>query len=86
MQELLLLLLLVLVLLLEEAKVEACFGAVLFCVSSICSSLLLDLLDFQSYKKKTLANVQGGPRRPKTRDKIHTRKISLSLSVTVASD
>lgn len=46
---LLLLLLLVLVLLLEEAKVEACFGAVLFCVSSICSSLLLDLLDFESY-------------------------------------
>jgi hypothetical protein len=48
-EELLLLLLLVLVLLLEEAKVEACFGAVLFCVSSICSSLLLDLLDFESY-------------------------------------
>jgi hypothetical protein len=46
---LLLLLVLDLALLLEEAKVEACFGAVLFCVSSTCSSLLLDLLDFESY-------------------------------------
>jgi hypothetical protein len=46
---LLLLLVLVLALLLEEAKVEACFGAVLFCVSSICSSLLLYLLDFECY-------------------------------------
>jgi hypothetical protein len=89
---LLLLVVLVLVLLLEEARVEASFGAVLFCVSSICSSLSLTCWTlsltrrrlWQMCKEDQDDQKQGTKHTP--RRSLSLCDLFLSLCVTVASD